>query len=377
MKIAFTDDVVYAYASGNPAATGGAERFQWLLARALATRGWDVTVGVRNVIAPGDQRVIDGVQFVGLSRKHILFAWRDLFLAERPDWWYWQGAEHLWGPGVAMANTCGVRTIFSAAFDTDVHPRRALFRRQRWWPLYAWGLSWNDIIFVQHTGQFNDLPLAWQGKASVLPSVVGQSPSFKPHSERSPYVVWAAMLRQPKRPDVLIELARQTPELRFVVCGGTTTHRCPPGYGEQMVAALKATPNIEFLGQVAPEKTLQIIAEASLLLSTSDEEGFPSTFLEAWAHGTPVVSLKIDPDRIIAQKGLGSVSGTLEQAVTDIRGLLCSQPQRDEIAVRARRYVADHHSETAVVNAFEQGVMTNTRRERSFLHTGFRNLWAR
>ena len=27
------------------------------------------------------------------------------------------------------------------------------------------------------------------------------------------------------------------------------------------------------------------------LLSTSDEEGFPQTFLEAWSHGTPVVTL--------------------------------------------------------------------------------------
>ena len=63
--------------------------------------------------------------------------------------------------------------------------------------------------------------------------------------------------------------------------------------------------NVKYCGQVTPDKDLQVIANAAILLSTSDQEGFPNTFLEAWSAGTPVVSLKIDPDRIIEQMGLG------------------------------------------------------------------------
>ena len=49
MKIAVVDDneAVYGYASGDPSAAGGAERYTWLLIRALAASGWSATIGVR------------------------------------------------------------------------------------------------------------------------------------------------------------------------------------------------------------------------------------------------------------------------------------------------------------------------------------------
>src|SRR5207249_2944763 len=123
------------------------------------------------------------------------------------------------------------------------------FRRPRWWPLYAWGLSRTDRIFVQHEGQLSKLASRWRSKAHIIPSIATGMASVKPHSERAKYVAWVGMLRQPKRPDALIEIARRAPAIRFVVCGGTTTFRSPPGYGERIVNELRVLPNIEFLGQ--------------------------------------------------------------------------------------------------------------------------------
>ena len=70
-----------------------------------------------------------------------------------------------------------------------------------------------------------------------------------------------------------------------------------------------------------PEQTLKVIGDASLLLSTSDGEGFPSVFLEAWAAGTPVVSIQIDPDHKIRDGELGVVAGTVDGAVDAVRSL--------------------------------------------------------
>jgi glycosyltransferase involved in cell wall biosynthesis len=122
------------------------------------------------------------------------------------------------------------------------------------------------------------------------------------------------------------------------------------------VKELRPVPNIDFRGAVPPELAQRIITNSALFLSTSAEEGFPNTFLQAWASGTPVVSLKIDPDLVIEQKRLGTVSATIQGAVADIQALIDSPRRREEIAVRARQYVADAHSERAAALLFQRAI---------------------
>ncbi len=363
MKLVHVNERVYTYASQDPSADGGAERYLWLLSRALVAAGWSVSVGVRGLLAPGARLTIDGVDFVGLDAGNIPLAWYRFLVAERPDWWYWACASHALGPAAALAKLAGVGMVFSVMHDRDLDLRQALWERPRWWPLYVWGLAWSDHIFLQHTGQHEQLAPRWRAKASLLPGIVSPSAvPVKPHAERRPYVVWVAVLRELKRPDLLIEIARQTPDLRFVVCGGTTDFQADPGYGERMVAGLTALPNVEYLGQTDPEKTLRLIADASVLLLTSDGEGFPSVFLEAWTAGTPVVSLHIDPDGLIEKEGLGAISKTVESAIDDIRGLMNAPQQREAIAHRARRFIAASHSAEVAIDAFERALSRHATR---------------
>src|SRR6185295_14822550 len=130
------NSIVYRYAIGAPDAMGGAERFQWLLGRALMTAGWLVVVGVRDGIAPGEEQVVDGVRFVGMMRGNFVLAWWKFLSDQKPDWWFWRASDPLWPILLLVAKIKRVRSAFSAAYDTDVIPRIALFRRKRWWPLY-------------------------------------------------------------------------------------------------------------------------------------------------------------------------------------------------------------------------------------------------
>ena len=240
--------------------------------------------------------------------------------------------------------------------DRDVSPRNALYRRPQLWPVYALGLISVDRIFVQHEGQRNQLSLRQQAKSTFLPGIVGQGIPGKEHSQRACYVAWVGVLRPLKRVDLLIEIARKAPNVHFVVCGGTTAFMSPPGYGEGLVNALSAIPNIKHLGHVDPQTTLRVIADASLLLSTSDEEGYPSVFLEAWSAGTPVVSLTVDPDEVIQRKVLGVVTGNVDRAVREIASLLEKPEKREEMANCAREHIRTVHSEDAAVQAFESAV---------------------
>jgi glycosyltransferase involved in cell wall biosynthesis len=354
MKVAFLNDRIYCYASLDPSAVGGSERQQWLLARALASSGWRVCVGVRQHLTLGETRVIDGVEFHGIRQGHYLLDWYRFLAATRPDWLYKREASHLLGPLVQIAHSLRVKTIFAAAFDTDVRPRVALTSRKRWWPLYAWGLNKAERLFVQHGEQFDNLPARWRHKASVVRSIAGVHRSFMAHADREMYIAWVGMLRQPKRPDLLIEIARRSPEVKYIVCGGATNHRTPSGYGQNILQQLGELSNIEFRRQVAPQEADRVIGEASVLLCTSDQEGFPNTFLQAWGHGTPVVTLKVDPDSLIKRHGLGSVTGTVEATVERVRRLLSLQQERQDISVRTRNYVISHHCEEEVIKTFNQ-----------------------
>lgn len=353
MKLVIVNAPTYEYARGNPERIGGAERQQWLLARALVRAGWSVTVGVREGLRTRERVEIEGVQFVGIGPGQFLWACYRFLLSERPDWWYWRAADHLWGPAVEIAKLACVQTIFAAAFDTDVEPRRASFRRQKWWPLFAWGLFRADRIFVQHRGQLDRLAPTLRKKAHVVPSFAGELLPGPPHTERKGYVAWVGTLRRPKRADLLIDIARRLPETPFIVCGGASTFQVTEEYGKKIIAALTALPNVTYLGKVNPMETQKVIAEANLLLSTADGEGFPNIFLEAWASGTPVVSLTIDPDEVISRQGLGVVTNKMDQMVMNIKNLMTSSQLRDEIGAKARQHVQAYHSEGAVMKMVE------------------------
>jgi glycosyltransferase involved in cell wall biosynthesis len=262
----------------------------------------------------------------------------------------------LFGLGVAVAHLAGTRTIFAAGVDRDVRVREALYQRPRWWPVYAFGLSRTDRIVLQHHGQRSELAARWRGKAYVVPNIASLADRLVPRAARQPTVAWIAALRVAKRPDRLVEIARLLPHIRFVVCGSPSTYMTPAGYSERAIESFRATPNIEYRGQVSPATAGRIVSESSLLLSTSDEEGFPQTFLEAWSYGTPVVTTGIDPDRAIRDVPLGAVCSDLHATAAAIADLTGDPVRWQRMSDNARHYVNRAHSPAAAISALERAV---------------------
>ncbi|MGE3977307.1 MAG: glycosyltransferase family 4 protein [Nitrospira sp.] len=357
MKIVHVNDIVYGYATGDPSARGGAERYGWYLMRALAAAGWTVTVGVRAALPAGEERTVEGVRFLGIgNKKTFLSDWYWFLKREQPDWCFWQCASHLWGPCAEIARWLGVRTAFSTMHDNDVQLGKVLARRKHLRFLYIWGLRRSDIIFIQHYGQRDWLPSRWRAKAYLLPGIFPVPDRVTPHSERNGSVVWMAVIRPAKRPDLLIEIARQLPTIRFIVGGAPSLRFWDAEKIEDIMTQLRSFPNVDYRDHVAPHQALKIIGEGSLFLSTSDGEGFPSVFLEAWGAGTPVVSLQIDPDHKIRDGGLGMVTETVEGTIEAVHSLMAAPELRQEMGARSRRHVQDMHSPTAAVRAFHTAI---------------------
>ena len=68
-------------------------------------------------------------------------------------------------------------------------------------------------------------------------------------------------------------------------------------------------PNLSLSGSRAREELLTDYGHALALVMNLWFEGFPNTFLEGWAHGTPALSLRFDPDGVIERHGLGTAAG--------------------------------------------------------------------
>ena len=97
-------------------------------------------------------------------------------------------------------------------------------------------------------------------------------------------------------------------------------------------------------GLVARDRLPALYSAATALLCTSDYEGFPNTFLEAWSFGTPVVSM-VDPDSLLSTRGLGIHVTNIETAAEALRSLVTS-PDRWKACSKAGFEYRLHHAQS-------------------------------
>ena len=163
-------------------------------------------------------------------------------------------------------------------------------------------------------------------------------------------VLWVGNLRPLKRPELVLELARQLPGVKFTLAGGPM----PGGqtYYDDMIAAAARLANVTMLGPVRYRDSGGLFDRARLLLNTSTIEGFPNTFLQAWVRGLPVVTF-FDPDGLVQRLPLGRVARSLDDMREGIRGLLEDDLERDAIGRRAREYVGREFTSSVAARYLE------------------------
>jgi len=215
--------------------------------------------------------------------------------------------------------------------------------------LYRLGLRSASAIVSQTEQQRRGLLSAFGYESTVIRNSC-PVPVAPPPPDPAGSVLWVARLSPEKRPEWLLEVARAMPEQRFTVVGQANTGT---PYGHELVERLSALPNVAVRGYVTHGEMPGLYAQAQALLCTSEAEGFPNVFLEAWARALPVVST-VDPDGVIARHGLGRVAGSVPELAAALRELLASEEARRECGRRARHYVEHSHDPRQCVDALER-----------------------
>jgi len=155
------------------------------------------------------------------------------------------------------------------------------------------------------------------------------------------YIIWVGRADHLKRPDLFVKLAQQLPEEQFL-----------------MILSGKFEPpkekNITVLKDIPYEKMNDYYASSKLIVQTSETEGFPNVFLEAWKNRTPVVSLFVNPDNVLTEHKTGLYSGTFEQLVKDVKLLLNNPEKWKECSENGHEYVIKEHDISKIMEEYKK-----------------------
>jgi glycosyltransferase involved in cell wall biosynthesis len=282
------------------------------------------------------------VRFV---HPRLTAVWRAMRRAAA-DVYYCSCAGLLPGQLALYARFCHrpVATVFRLGHDSDASRSELLIPNGRAKALYRYGLPRMDLVLAQSELQHGLLRTNWSVDAEVVKSLV-DLPPWPSREVKDIDVLWVSNLRPFKRPEMVLDLAASMPQVQVHMVGGSQ-----PGLQDYYAALeerARGIPSLRFHGPLPYEDTTRLIARARVLINTSESEGFPNTYLQAWARGVPTIGL-FDPDGVIARHGLGAAAGSLDALRDAVSRLLADAPSREALGARCRAYVESVHGRPAL-----------------------------
>ncbi|ABW67606.1 glycosyltransferase family 4 protein [Desulfosudis oleivorans] len=339
-------------------AIGGAELQQVLLARELAHRGYPVTMitfdfgqaenapidGIRvlKTVKPGQ-----GIPFVRFFHPNISSLWKAMQKADA-DIYYQRTAAYLTGVVCLFARRHKKKFVYAGAHDSDFVKGSELLAhaRDRW--LFRYGLQRADAVIVQNGQQEKDCARNYSAAPFLVPNFY---PMPKKQAEnKGAAILWVGTMRPFKRPELFLDLAGALPEHRFIMIGGADPSR--PDYYRAIRQQAEKHDNLDFLGFQPLDETEKAFDRAALFVNTSLQEGFPNTFLQAWARGVPTVSF-FSPFTGSNDNRPGIYVNTPEELARNVAHLMNTPGERQTSGEQYRQYYLDHFSPNAVVPQYE------------------------
>ena len=378
LKFCFFGEIAGAL---NGKTTGGAQVQIALLAKALAMKGHEVVVidpfsnqgsfvtpeGVRLLDVPGWNKGLPVLRMF----THRLPALYKMFLAQKADFYYVRTRAYVHLASYLAAKKIGGKFIQAIASDIDVFSYKNQYR-------YEYKGSFNlakyllvnlpndvvlkyllrkaDYVLLQHAGQNINLGKA-EGKVVLFPNIIDSANVPKAVRPAKNYVIYVGSLSMLKGADILDQLTDITSSANPVMIVGQPND----AKSTTIYAKLTQKKNVVATGRLSHTEALQLIAESKAVINTSNFEGFPNIFLEAWASGVPVISLNVNPGDVFNHYKLGiCCHGDIRKMKAAIEGSEIDQVRQEELL----SYIAQNHDfETAADRFLEALDVKTTKRQ--------------
>jgi glycosyltransferase involved in cell wall biosynthesis len=364
-SICFVAHFAYgAMAGGDSGHIGGVERQTSLMARWFAARGYPVSMITWDE-GQEDEIAIDGVRIFKLCRRDAGLPglrffwprWSSMIAAMHradADIYYQNCAEYVTGQAALWCHRNGRKFVYSVASEPDCDKRLPKMNTHRERILYRYGLKRACKIIVQTKTQQEMIRSGFGQDSIVLPMPCPGPSEDNSIDDRQEHngqnrILWIGRLCEVKRPDCLLDLAEECPDLAFDIVGPIDDTE----YVRNVCRRAKSLTNVTLHGPASRETVPEFYQKAKLLCCTSDFEGFPNTFLEAWSYGLPIVST-FDPDNLIADKNMGSVYQRVTELAAGIHELLDSETKWRKASQAAREYFRENHEMNTSMKRFER-----------------------
>ncbi len=258
----------------------------------------------------------------------------------------WTGIAARWCRGA------GRRFVFVSMSEADCDARLPFLHTRRDRILYRHGLRRADSVVVQ-----TEVQRRMMRENFGIRSVVVRPCCQEPEADDCPLapeaqagLLWIGRYSPEKRLDWFLDIAQACPNWLFHVVGKANDSS---EYAKDLQARAASLSNVIEHGFVPHQEIGALYRKSRLLVTTSEIEGFPTTFMEAWARGIPTVAT-VDPDRLIAEHGLGAVADDVPGLIREIRSLLDNEDTWTVQSRNARSFFQQNHSVDAGASSYSQ-----------------------
>ena len=333
---------------------GGESVQQTLIAKAFTKYNYKVSMVVLDHGQP-DGNVVEDIkvwktyqQNAGLPVVRFIYPraiklWQALKKADA-DIYYQSCAGAQTGIVALFCKIFGRKLVFRIAHDTDCVPGEELISYQRDKKIYRYGLKRADLVVAQSEQQVTLLNKHYNIDAPNINMAVEMPSEEEP--ERDIDVLWVNNIREFKRPELFLELAKMNPHLNFVMIGGSCTGS--ETLFEEITNSSAEIDNLDYKGFVPYHEVNRYYQSAKIFVNTSDSEGFPNSFLQSWIRGTPVLSF-FDPDEIIIREKLGAAPNNLQLMSDRINSFVQGGAEYEDVSENARTFAFKHYAAESVV----------------------------
>lgn len=163
-------------------------------------------------------------------------------------------------------------------------------------------------------------------------------------------ILWVGRSDAIKRPDLFVKLAEVLPNYPFTLICQKATYDA--GY-EELLSQTSQIRNLQFIKRVPFQEIDRYFAQAAVFVNTSDSEGFPNTFVQACQCGTPILSLRVNPDDFLNRHRCGMCAeGDWDVFVAQLKQLLDPETAK-RYREHGRKYAEEHHDIRKIVEQYK------------------------